>query len=313
VSLLSVQDGGPLTTIQDAGRFGHLRVGIPTSGPMDREAFLLANRLVGNPDDAAALECTLMGPRLELSDARLIAVTGADMTPTVNGAAIPMWEAVPVTAGDVLKLGPARAGVRAYVALAGGLDTPRVLGSRSTYVRGRLGGIGGRAIRKGDRLPLGAAAVSYAGARPRRLRAGRAPAYATEAEVAVTLGPQDDRFTPAGIAAFLEGPYELSPQSDRMGARLKGPFIEHTRGHDIISDGVPMGGIQVIGDGQPIVLLADRQSAGGYTKIATVCSFDLPRIAQLKPGGRLAFRRVTVAEAHAMLRDSIRALDTAIA
>ena len=308
MSLLSVQEGGPLTTIQDAGRFGHLRVGIPTSGPMDREAFLLANRLVGNPDDAAVLECTLVGPRLELTDARLIAVTGADMSPTVNGAAIPMWEAVPLKAGDVLRLGPARAGVRAYVAVGGGLDTPRVLGSRSTYVRGRLGGLGGRALRKGDRLPLGAPAP----ARPRRLRAGRAPAYGTEAEVAVTLGPQDDRFTAAGIAALLEGPYELLPQSDRMGARLKGPFIEHTRGHDIVSDGVPMGGIQVIGDGQPIVLLADRQSAGGYTKIATVCSFDLGRIAQLKPGGRLTFRRVTVAEAHAMLRDSRRALDAAI-
>ena len=308
MSLLSVQEGGPLTTIQDAGRFGHLRVGIPTSGPMDREAFLLANRLVGNPDDAAVLECTLVGPRLELTDARLIAVTGADMSPTVNGAAIPMWEAVPLKAGDVLRLGPARAGVRAYVAVAGGLDTPRVLGSRSTYVRGRLGGLGGRALRKGDRLPLGAPAP----ARPRRLRAGRAPAYGTEAEVAVTLGPQDDRFTAAGIAALLEGPYELLPQSDRMGARLKGPFIEHTRGHDIVSDGVPMGGIQVIGDGQPIVLLADRQSAGGYTKIATVCSFHLCRVAQLKPGGRLLFHRVTVAEAHAMLRDSRRALDAAI-
>jgi allophanate hydrolase subunit 2 len=128
----------------------------------------------------------------------------------------------------------------------------------------------------------------------------------------VILGPQDDRFTAAGIDAFLSGPYELLPQSDRMGARLKGPFIEHTRGHDIVSDGVPMGGIQVIGEGQPIVLLADRQSAGGYTKIATVCSFDLGRIAQLKPGGRLTFRRVTVAEAHAMLRDSRRALDAAI-
>jgi allophanate hydrolase subunit 2 len=128
----------------------------------------------------------------------------------------------------------------------------------------------------------------------------------------VILGPQDDRFTAAGIAAFLSGPYELLPQSDRMGARRKGPFIEHTRGHDIVSDGVPMGGIQVIGEGQPIVLLADRQSAGGYTKIATVCSFDLGRIAQLKPGARLTFRRVTVAEAHAMLRDSRGAVDAAI-
>ena len=303
-----VQDPGPLTTIQDLGRFGHLRVGIPTSGPMDPEAFLLANRLVGNPDGAAGLECTLIGPRVEFADDRLVAVTGADMAPTVNGAPVPAWETVPVKPGDVLRLGPARTGVRAYLAVAGGLETPLVLGSRSTYVRGRLGGLGGRALRRGDRLPLGAAAP----ARPRRVRPGHAPMYGGEAAVAVILGPQDDRFTAAGIDAFLTGPYELLPQSDRMGARLKGPFIEHTRGHDIVSDGVPMGGIQVIGEGQPIVLLADRQSAGGYTKIATVCSFHLCRIAQLKPGGRLSFRRVTVAEAHAMLRDSRRGLDAAI-
>jgi antagonist of KipI len=308
MSDLVVQDPGPLTTIQDLGRFGHLRVGIPTSGPMDREAFLLANRLVGNPDGAAGLECTLVGPRVEFADDRLVAVTGADMAPTLNGALVPVWETVPVKAGDVLRLGPARAGVRAYLAVAGGLETPLVLGSRSTYVRGRLGGVGGRALRRGDRLPLGAAAPG----RPRRIRPGHAPVYGGEATVAVVLGPQDDRFTAAGIDAFLTGPYELLPQSDRMGARLRGPFIEHTHGHDIVSDGVPMGGIQVIGDGQPIVLLADRQSAGGYTKIATVCSFHLGRVAQLKPGGRLSFHRVTVAGAHAMLRDSRRALDAAI-
>jgi antagonist of KipI len=308
MSDLLVQEPGPLTTVQDLGRFGHLRVGIPTSGPMDRDAFVLGNRLVGNPDGAAGLECTLVGPRLELTDDRLVAVTGADVAPTLNGAAMPAWQAVPAKAGDVLRLGPARSGVRAYLAVAGGLATPPVLGSRATYVRGRLGGLEGRAVRKGDRLPLGAAAPGPA----RRVRAARVPAYGAEITVAVILGPQDDQFTVAGIDAFLSGPYELLPQSDRMGARLKGPFIEHTRGHDIVSDGVPMGGIQVIGEGQPIVLLADRQSAGGYTKIATVCSFDLGRIAQLKPGGRLTFRRVTVAEAHAMLRDSRRALDAAI-
>jgi biotin-dependent carboxylase-like uncharacterized protein len=308
MSDLLVQEPGPLTTIQDLGRFGHLRVGIPTSGPMDRDAFVLGNRLVGNPDGAAGLECTLVGPRLELTDDRLVAVTGAEVAPTLNGAAIPAWQAVPAQAGDVLRLGPARSGVRAYLAVAGGLATPVVLGSRATYVRGRLGGLEGRALRKGDRLPLGVAAPGPA----RRVRPRRVPAYGAEITVAVILGPQDDRFTAAGIDAFLSGPYELLPQSDRMGARLKGPFIEHTRGHDIVSDGVPMGGIQVIGEGQPIVLLADRQSAGGYTKIATVCSFDLGRIAQLKPGGRLTFRRVTVAEAHAMLRDSRRALDAAI-
>ena len=308
MSGLIVQDAGPLTTVQDLGRFGHLRVGIPTSGPMDLDAFVLANRLVGNPDSAAGLECTLMGPRLEFTDERLVAVTGADMTPTLNGGAVEAWQGLRVKAGDVLRLGAAKSGVRAYVAVAGGLETPRVLGSRSTYVRGRLGGVEGRALRKSDRLPLGPAPA----ARPRRLRPDRIPAYPADALLAVVLGPQDDRFTPAGIAAFLEGPYEMLPQSDRMGARLKGPFIEHTRGHDVISDGVPMGGIQVIGEGQPIVLLADRQSAGGYTKIGTVCSFDLARVAQVKPGGRLRFRRVTVTEAHAMLRDRRRTLDEAI-
>ena len=193
---------------------------------------------------------------------------------------------------------------------AGGTALEVFAGGFEDEVDFRAGGDGleGRAVRKGDRLPLGRAAASPA----RRVRPDRIPAFPGEAEVAVILGPQDDRFTRAGIDAFLGGPYEILPQSDRMGARLKGPFIEHTRGHDIISDGVPMGGVQVIGEGQPIVLLADRQSAGGYTKIATVCSFDLGRIGQVKPGGRLRFRRVTVAEAHAMLRDSRRALDTAI-
>jgi allophanate hydrolase subunit 2 len=144
------------------------------------------------------------------------------------------------------------------------------------------------------------------------VKAGRAADYAAEPEVRVVLGPQDDRFNARGIAAFLEGPYEMLPQSDRMGARLKGPFIEHTRGHDIISDGVALGGIQVIGDGQPIVLLVDRQSTGGYTKIATVCSFDIGRIGQVKPGQRLRFRKVTVAEAHAELRARREQLDSAV-
>lgn len=305
---LVVQDPGPLTTVQDLGRPGHLRVGIPASGPMDREAFLLANRLVGNPDGAAGLECTLIGTRVEFTDERLVAITGADMAPTVNGSPVPAWQALRVHAGDVLRLGPARSGVRAYLAVAGGIDTPPVLGSRATYVRGRLGGLQGRALSKGDRLPLGRARA----ARPRRMRSERVPAYGGEPELAVVLGPQDDRFTPKGIAALFEGPYQMLPQSDRMGARLQGPFIEHTRGHDIISDGVALGGIQVIGEGQPIVLLADRQSTGGYTKIGTVCSFDIGRLAQVKPGGRLRFRRVTVAEAHAMLRQSLRTLHDAI-
>jgi len=305
---LVVHDPGPMTTVQDLGRPGYLRVGIPDSGPVDREAFVLANRLVGNPDGAAGLECTLIGPRLEFSDERAVAVTGADMAAVLNGTETPRWQAFRVKAGDVLKFGPARSGVRAYVAVSGGITTPPALGSRSTYVRGALGGLGGRALRKGDQLPLGRPGAVRTG----RVKAGRAANYAAEPEVRVVLGPQDDRFNARGIAAFLEGPYEMLPQSDRMGARLKGPFIEHTRGHDIISDGVALGGIQVIGDGQPIVLLVDRQSTGGYTKIATVCSFDIGRIGQVKPGQRLRFRKVTVAEAHAELRARREQLDSAV-
>ena len=307
VSRLGIREAGPFTTVQDLGRPGYLRVGIPPAGPMDREAFVLANRLVGNPDGAAALESTYSGPRVEFADARLVAITGAEMPVTLDGAATPRWEAFPVRAGSVLRLGAARSGVRCYLAVSGGLDTPPALGSRATYARGRLGGLGGRMLERGDWLPLGPAGAG----RPARLRRERVPDYSVEPEVHVVLGPQDDRFTAAGIGAFLEGPYEMLQQSDRMGARLRGPHIEHARGHDIVSDGVALGGIQVIGEGQPIVLLVDRQSTGGYTKIGTVCSFDIGRVGQVKPGQRLRFHRVSVGEAHALLRARRQELDAA--
>jgi len=304
-----VHEAGPQTTVQDLGRRGALRAGIPPSGPMDREAFLLANRLVGNADDAAALECTLIGPRIEFADARWVAVTGADMAATLNGRDMPRWAGFAVEAGDVLRLAPARSGVRAYVAVSGGIDTPPALGSRSTYLRGCFGGFVGRALRRGDRLPLGPASGGGRAA----VREEMIPDYTAEPTVRVVLGPQDDRFSSHGIAALFDGPYEMTQQSDRMGARLRGARIEHTRGHDIISDGVPMGGIQVVGDGQPIVLLADRQSTGGYTKIGAVCSFDIGRVCQVRPGQRLRFRRVSVAEAHEFLRAYRKELDEAIA
>jgi biotin-dependent carboxylase-like uncharacterized protein len=303
-----VHDAGPQTTVQDLGRRGSLRVGIPPSGPMDREAFLLANRLVGNADDAAGLECTLIGPRIEFADERWVAVTGADMPLTLNGAAMPRWAAIEVEAGDVLRLGAARSGVRGYIAVSGGIDTPPALGSRATYLRGQLGGHQGRALRKGDVLPLG----PPSGGAPAEVVASFIPDYTQPPVARVVLGPQDDRFTEGGLSALFDAAYEMTPQSDRMGARLRGARIEHTHGHDIISDGVALGGIQVVGDGQPIVLLADRQSTGGYTKIGTVCSFDMGRVCQVKPGQRLSFKRVTVGEAHELLRAHRAGLDHAI-
>lgn len=296
-----VLEPGPLTTIQDLGRPGYLRYGIPPSGPVDLASFLLANRLVGNPDGAAALECTLIGPRLEMRQASVAAVTGADMPVTVNEREAPRWTPFPVGPGDVVKLGPARHGVRAYVAFQGGVDVPLVLGSRATYLRGALGGFQGRQLRKGDQVGL----FPPTGERlkNRRVRSEMIPTWEGDVEVSVILGPQADRFTREGIATFLSAPYEMTPQADRMGARLRGPAMSHARGHDIISDGVPLGGIQVTGDGQPIILLVDRQSTGGYTKVATVCSFDVGRVGQAKPGQRLRFKALTVTEAHIQLKE----------
>jgi biotin-dependent carboxylase-like uncharacterized protein len=291
--VIRVLEPGALTTVQDLGRPGHLRYGIPPSGPIDRRAFVLANRLAGNGDNAAGIECTVLGPRLEFQAPGAFAVTGAALPVTLNGAEAPAWTTVAVKAGDVLKLGPARAGVRAYVAVAGGLDVPLVLGSRSTYLRGRLGGLEGRALRRDDVLRVNPAAIPPI----RRVRAPALPDLSGPPVLRVVLGPQDDRFTEEGIAALLGSDYEMLPQSDRMGARFKGPRIGHRRGHDIVSDGIALGSIQVPGDGQPIALLVDRQSTGGYTKVATVCSFDIGRLGQVKPGQRVRFEALALADA----------------
>ena len=306
--MIKILDPGPQTTVQDLGRTGQMRYGIPPSGPVDRSAFLLANRLVGNPDTAAALECTLLGPRFEMTAAGAIAVTGADMPATVNGRDAAGWTTIALKPGDVVKFGAARTGVRAYIGIAGGIDVPLVLGSRSTYLRGRVGGLEGRALRKGDEL----AVFACGPVTMRRVARHAIPDYTGKPTVRAILGPQDDRFTAAGIRALFDGRYEVLPQSDRMGSRLRGPRIEHARGHDIISDGIALGSIQVPGDGQPIVLLVDRQSTGGYTKMATICSSDIWRVGQARPGQSIRFQQIDVEEAHRLLRESDTALEAAV-
>jgi biotin-dependent carboxylase-like uncharacterized protein len=285
-----------------------LRFGIPPAGPVDPAAFILANRLVGNADGAAGLECTVVGPRFVAENACAIAVTGATLPVTVNGQDAPMWTTLPLVPGDVVKLGAARTGVRGYIAFSGGIDVPEVLGARATYLRGRLGGLGGRVLRRDDELALAPTPAPVM----RRVSASAWPRLDTEPAIRVVPGPQQDRFTAEGLATLLGGPYEMLPQSDRMGARLRGPRIAHSRGHDIISDGIALGSIQVPGDGQPIVLLVDRQSTGGYTKVATVCSFDIGRLGQIKPGQRLRFRAITLAEAHRALVTWLARLDGAL-
>jgi KipI family sensor histidine kinase inhibitor len=305
---LRIIEPGAQTTVQDLGRPGHLRYGIPPSGPVDAASLILANRLVGNSDGAAGLECTVLGPRFEVGTPCAVAVTGADMPIRVNDQEAPAWTTLTLRPGDVVKLGPARAGVRAYVAFSGGIDVPEVLGSRSTYLRGRLGGLEGRALRKDNVLFLVPSPMPVV----RRVPAEARGALGADPELRVVLGPQDHRFTAEGREALLSGPYEMLPQSDRMGARLRGPRIAHTRGHDIISDGIALGSIQVPGDGQPIALLVDRQSTGGYTKVATVCSFDIGRLGQVKPGQRVRFRAITLAEAHRTLREGQARLERAL-
>jgi antagonist of KipI len=302
--MIHVLSAGPQTTVQDLGRFGQLRLCIPPSGAMDRVAFLIANRLVGNADGAAALECTLIGPTFTVDAPCGIAVTGADMPVRVNGVRSPGWTTLRLARGDEVRIGSARAGVRSYVAVSGGVDVPAVLGSRATYLRGRLGGLDGRALRNGDRLAVFPASLP----RLRRLSPCAVPQYPAEATLRVVLGPQRERFADAGIAAFLGGAYAMLPSSDRMGARLRGERIAHMSGHDIVSDGIALGAVQVPGDGQPIILLLDRQSTGGYTKIATVCSFDIPRVAQLRPGQTVRFHAVGVEQAHRLLHESDLAL-----
>jgi biotin-dependent carboxylase-like uncharacterized protein len=302
VNAIEVIDGGMLTTVQDLGRYGCQRYGVPTSGALDLFSLRAANRLVGNPDTAAGLEVTLIGPRLKFLVPATVALTGADLGARLDGQPLPRWQSVLVEAGATLSFGEPRDGMRAYLAVAGGIDVPVVLGSRSTYTRSKLGGVEGRPIRAGDVLQVcGDRPVLLGGAL--RMPEANRPAYGHSHVLRVVLGPQDDRFTTSGIDTFLSSTYTVAPQSDRMGYRLTGPAIEHLRGPDIVSDGTPFGAVQVAGDGVPIVLLADRGTAGGYTKIATAIGPDLPRLAQALPDDTVRFLRIDLDAAYEAVRE----------
>lgn len=307
MKLFEVLDPGMLTTVQDRGRYGYQRYGVPVSGAMDSFALRAANRLVANPDTAAALEMTLLGPRLRVLAATTIALAGADLGAVIDGQPLPLWESVSVHEGAALWFQGPRDGIRGYLAVAGGIDVPIILGSRSTYLRSRLGGLEGRALVSGDVLE-GVQTAAPGG--HRTFPADQRPAYGHDHPLRVVLGPQDDRFTSEGLLTFFCSTYQVTPQSDRMGCRLTGPPIEHRAGPDIVSDGSPLGAVQVAGDGMPIVLMADRGTAGGYTKIATVISADVARLAQATPGDRVHFQPVTVEEAHEILRERERMLET---
>ncbi|MHB1004553.1 MAG: 5-oxoprolinase subunit C family protein [Chloroflexota bacterium] len=308
---LVVVEGGLLTTVQDRGRLAYERYGVPVAGAMDPFAFQAANALVGNALGEAALEITLMGPRLLAEEDLVIAVTGGELQPLIDDVPVAGWSALPLPAGSTLAFRGRLSGCRAYLAVAGGLALTPVLGSLSTYLRGGFGGFGGRSLRQGDRLPLRAPDLGrrYLVALPRPLPS--LPAYGDDVTARVVLGPQADRFTSAGVEALLSAEYAVGSASDRMGYRLRGQSIEHTAGPDIVSDGIALGSVQVPGDGQPIVMMADRQTTGGYTKIATVIGADIPLLAQCVPGAsRVRFASVSLEEAVRLRRAQAQALVT---
>jgi biotin-dependent carboxylase-like uncharacterized protein len=299
---LLVQSPGLLTTLQDLGRFGQQNVGIPVSGALDPVALRIANALVGNPEPIAALEIRGTGPVIRVeADSVRIALAGTTAVLEVLGEAprmVPGWRSVRLVRGNVFRVGSLRDTATCYCAVEGGFAVPALFDSQSTYVRGRLGGFDGRALRAGDKLPLALPVAPERG----EMRLDGRPPYGAGDGVRVVLGPQERHFTEAGIATFLNSSFTISNQADRMGLRLDGPVLEHAAGHDIVSDGIATGSIQVPGTGLPIILLADHQTTGGYPKIATVASVDLPRLGRMRPGETLRFQAVTVDEAEAARR-----------
>jgi len=289
-----VNKAGLLTTVQDGGRWGYQAMGVPVAGPMDPYSHRLANALVGNDESAATLEVTLVGPELEFQDERSVAVVGAEFENIANAV-------VQVKAGERLSFGPRVRGARAYVAISGGIETPVILGSRATHLPSGMG----RALKAGDDLPLGSGQrPAEAGRYERRheRRDERPEIPNGRATVRVLRGPQADRFAAGALEALQSAPYRIGTDSNRMGYRLSGPRLEHAAGADIISDATPLGSLQVPGSGQPILLMADRQTTGGYAKIATVIAADIRLAGQLAPGDEIRFALCTPAEALAALK-----------
>ena len=297
---------GMLTTVQDAGRWGYQSRGVPVAGPMDPVSHRLANALVGNGRDAALLEVTLLGPALEFEDERLVAVAGADFELSLDGRQVPSHAPFTVAAGSHLRFGARRLGARAYLAVSGGITIGPVLGSRSTHLVSGMGGVGGRAVLAGDRLPLGDPSLPQGMAlAPQDAIIALPDRHAT---IRVLAGPQQDYFAADALDVLQSAPYVIAQNSDRMGFRLEGPRLTHARGADIISDATPLGVLQVPASGQPILLMADRQTTGGYPKIATVIAADLTIAGQLAPFDTITFAVCTPAAALRALIAQERAL-----
>lgn len=292
-AIFKILKPGLQTTVQDLGRYGFRESGVSPSGAMDSYALQMGNLLVGNELSEAALEAPLIGPVLEALHDISIAICGGNLSPKIDDREILLWKSIVIQKGQTLSFGNIKEGARTYICIAGGINVPFVLNSKSTYITGKIGGLKGRALKEGD--------VLYGNPLVRRnkfLHSNLIPEYKTNPlSVRVLLGPHKEKFTPLGIKTFLNEEYILSPQSNRMACQLMGPKIEHSSSADIISDAIPLGGIQVPASGQPIILMAEHQTTGGYSRIGTVISTDIPFLAQALPGTQIRFKEISLQSA----------------
>ena len=309
VAAFEVLEPGILTTIQDLGRYGFSQFGVPPSGALDAFSFRIGNLLVGNRGEEAGLETTLMGLKIKALREVVISITGGALSPALNEESLEMWRTHLLVEGDVIAFKKVQAGCRAYLAVSGGFVVRKIMGSCSTYLSGNFGGLEGRKLRRGDILytPDISAPLSKLGL---RFPLDWVPPLEKEVSLRVIPGPQDRHFTEEGFQRFSSSSYQVTPQCDRMGVRLEGPKIERRPNveESIISEGMISGSIQVPGDGNPIIILTELVT-GGYTKIATIISTDLSRVAQLKPGDQVRFKPISIEESHLQLREQEERLE----
>lgn len=296
---ISIIQAGALTTIQDGGRWGHQHLGMPVGGAMDIRSLKLANYLVGNPLTEACLECTMTGPEIRFDVACLVAISGAEIPVFINEGLVNQNSPLPIKPGDTLTFGALQKGLRFYISISGKLDVPEVMGSKSTYLRAKTGGFKGRKLEAGDTISV---ETIQRERRMLKIPDELLPRFSNAAKLRILPGTEVQQFTPEGIKNFLTQEYTISPHSDRMGYRLSGEKIQHKNSADIISSGISLGAVQVPGDGQPIIMMADRQTIGGYTKIAQVIASDIPTLAQMRPGDTIRFKEVSLEEAQDLVR-----------
>ncbi|RNI30152.1 biotin-dependent carboxyltransferase family protein [Rufibacter immobilis] len=310
---IKITKPGLLTTLQDLGRYGYQKQGMVVSGTMDKFALRLANLLVGNPENAAALEISLMGPKVVFQEDQVLALTGANLSPRLNGKAVPMNRPVYVKKGTVLEFGPPVQGSWAYLAVAGGFEVPLVMGSAATYGRAGLGGWQGRALQKNDVLPFRNQLTEQVRQWPQKCPPEKAflvanwsvspqilPTYQENPTVRVLPGPEYDLFTSDSKAAFWQTDFHISTASDRMGYRTEGPVLRLNQPVELLSGAVTFGTVQVPSSGNPIILMAEHQTTGGYPRIGQVITADLPVLAQARPGSRLRFLEVSLDQAQTL-------------